>query len=192
MKKILLTLILCLSLFVNTGCSFFVIGLLSGLKDVSESTEDPAKYGDFNKDVKLPAYYPKSISNYKINGFSYKIEKNSTLCYEIFLDLTLSEDDFNLLIANVNADSRSKTVKSAYHSSEYKEIVFSDIFEYDYQEYVLDSNIEKVIYKDSEFRIIFVLLYTEELAYYPVDNIEHFKKLNINPQEYSTKSTNEF
>ena len=192
MKKIFLAMILCLSLFVNTGCSFFVIGLLSGLKDVSESTEDPAKYGDFHNDVKLPAYYPKSISNYKINGFSYKIEKNSTLCYEIFLDLTLSEDDFNLLIANVNADSRSKTVKSAYHSSEYKEIVFSDIFEYDYQEYVLDSNIEKVIYKDSEFRIIFVLLYTEELAYYPADNIEYFKKLNIDPQKYSTKSTNEF
>ena len=192
MKKIFLAMILCLSLFVNTGCSFFLISLLSGLTDVSESTEDPAKYGDFNKDVKLPAYYPKSISNYKINGFSYKIEKNSTLCYEIFLDITLNEKDFETLISGANADARSKTVKSAYHSSEYKEIVFSDKFEYDHLGYVLDSNVEKVIYNKSEFRIIFVLLYTEELGYYPADNIEYFKKLNINPQEYSTKSTNEF
>ena len=194
MKKILLALILCFSLFCNTGCAFIIISSLLN-RDVSESVTDPGEYGNFHDDVELPSYYPTNLSGYTVNDYCYVMEKNSTLSYEIYLDVTVPQDAFASILGTVNADSRQKTVKSAYHSTSYTDVIFSDEIDLTLNGYVdniNEANVEKVIYNESESRIIFVLLYIEENSYYNTDNIQYFKKLNIDPEKYLSQKNNEF
>jgi len=191
MKKLLLVLVLCLSLFANTGCAFV---LLSAIFTASDRVTDPNEYGDFHRSVDVPSYYPDSISGYTVNDYCYVIEKDARLCYEIYLDLTLDKADFDKLLSDVSADSRNKTVKGAYHSSDYMDVIFHDDYELSYDSYgIVDSaHIEKVIYNEEESRIIFSLLYIEKESYYYTDSIEAFKKPNIDPEKYATRKTNEF
>ena len=125
MKKIILALILCLSLVCNTGCAFILLDLLLD-SSVSESTTDVKTYGDFHDDVQVPSYYPKNLSGYTVNYYFYAVEKDYNIVYEIFLDVTVSESAFTGIISGVMADSREKTVKSAYHSPEYNDIIFNN------------------------------------------------------------------
>ena len=194
MKKILLSLILCFSLFCNTGCAFIIISSLLN-RDVSDTITDPDEYGTFHDDVDLPAYYPSSLSGYTVNDYCYVIEKNSTLCYEIYLDITVPADAFVSILGAVNADSREKTVKSAYHSAEYNDVIFSDDIDLTlggYIDNINEAKVEKVIYNENESRIIFVLLYIEEYSYYSTDNVQYFKKLDIDPEKYLSQKNNEF
>lgn len=193
MKKIILVLVLCLSMVCNTGCALILWELLTN-SSISEKTTDPGKYGEFHDEVKLPPYYPADISGYAVNYYSYTIETGSATVYEIFLDITVSESEFAEIISRVNADSREKTIKGAYHSTEYKDIIFSNKFEYLNDGYTdLDeANIEKVIYNESSRRIIFALLYVEPYSYFDVNDIEYFKRLNIDPAKYNPASNTEF
>ena len=194
MKKIILSLILALSLLCNTGCSLIIISSLLS-SNVSENVTDPDEYGSFHDDVELPSYYPDSLSGYTVNDYCYTINKSSTLCYEIYLDVTVPQDSFTAILNAVNADSRAKTVKSAYHSASYNDIIFSDDIDLalgGYVDSIEEAKIEKVIYNESESRIIFVLLFIEEYSYYSTDDIQYFKKLSIDPQKYSSQKNNEF
>lgn len=192
MKKILLSLVLCLSLFANTGCVFVLWSAIFGTSDISERITDPEKYGEFHDSVNVPAYFPGDISGYTVNNYCYAIEKGTYLCYEIFLDITLSEEDFTKVLSAVTSDGRTKVIKGAYHSDKYNDVIFSDEFTYDLHSYVEKANIEKVIYSEEKSRIIFTLLYVEENSFYHIDNVEFFKKLNITPEAYASRKTNEF
>lgn len=194
MKKIILSLILCLSLLCNTGCAFIIISSLLNT-DVSEKVTDPGEYGSFHDDVDIPSYYPKSLSGYTVNDYCYVIEKNSYLCYEIYLDITVPKEAFSSILSAVSADSRNKTVKDAYHSVNYKDVIFSDEFELalgGYINTVNSANIEKVIYNEAESRIIFVLINLEKYSYYSTDDIQYFTKLGIDPEKYLSQKNNEF
>ncbi len=192
MKKILLALVICISLVANTGCSLFILGsaLLSSGK--SENITDPAKYGSFNSSVKIPDYYPESISAYTVSRYYYAMNSAPTLAYEIYLDITMPEADFEALMAKVTGDTRQKTTKDAFHSTDYNEIIFSDEYEFEYEEYqVKSANIEKVIYHKTKPRVIFVLFLVEENGEYSLENVEYFKRLRIDPFDYYSRKTNE-
>lgn len=192
MKKILLALILCFSLLANTGCSFLLVGAL--LTNVSERETDPNQYGKFHKTVKVPDYYPESISNYTVKDYCYVIEKDSTLCYEIFIDVTMPKEDFDTMLSKIMANSRDKTVKDAFHSGDYKEIIFRDEYKFMFNEesgWVEKAEIEKVIYNKNEPRFIFVLLYVEQDSTYDLQSVEYFNKLRIDPFDYSSRKANE-
>ena len=194
MKKLVLSLILCFSIFCNTGCAFIILSALFN-SDVSETVTDPDEYGNFHDEVELPSYYPGSLSGYTVNDYCYVIEKSSHLCYEIYLDITVSSEAFTQILGAVGADSRTKTVKNAYHAFDYKDVIFSDSIDFalnGYTNSVNKANIEKVIYNESESRIIFVLLYIEENSYYNADDIQYFDKLNIDPEKYLSQKNNEF
>lgn len=190
MKKIILVLILCASLLVNTGCSVLLISMLTR---VSKKVTDPQEYGEFHNSVEIPEYYPEAISAYTVNDYCYVIEKNSSLCYEVFIDVSLSKGDFEALITSAMDDSRTKTVKGAQHSPEFKEIVFFDEYEFTAEnefDLLVSAHIEKVIYNEKESRIIYSLLYVEEYSYYKTQNVEFFQKLKISPEKYSVKDNN--
>ena len=194
MKKLVLSLILCFSIFCNTGCAFIILSALLN-SDVSETVTNPDEYGNFHDDVEIPSYYPGSLDGYTVNDYCYVIEKSSYLCYEVYLDITVPAEAFSGIIAAVNADSRAKTVKNAYHAFEYKDIIFSDYIDFalnGYTNSVNEANIEKVIYNESESRIIFALLYIEKNSYYDVNAIQYFAKLNIDIDEYLSQKNNEF
>ena len=192
MKKTLLALILCLSLFANTGCVFFIWDAITGNSNISERITDPQKYGEFHDSVNVPAYLPGDISNYTVNNYCYVIEKSAYLCYEIFLDITLSPEDFTKVLSTVTSNTRDKVVKGAFHSDKYNDVIFSDEFTYDLYAYVEKANIEKVIYSQEKSRIIFAILYVEENSLYHINNVEFFKKLNITPEAYASRKMNEF
>lgn len=194
MKKIILTLILCLSLLCNTGCTLILISSLLGSND-SETVTDAGKYGSFHDDVEIPSYYPETLSGYTVNDYFYTVDKSTTLCYEIYLDITVTEEAFTTVIAKVNADDRAKTVKSAYHSASYTDVIFSDEIDLaldGYIDKIESAKVEKVIYNEAESRIIFALLYVEELSYYSSDKVQYFKKLNIDLEKYLSQKNNEF
>lgn len=193
MKKIILMLVLCFSIFCNTGCAFIIWELLTDTS-VSEKTNDPQKYGDFHDEVKVPSYYPTTLSDYTVNYYSYSIESDLKLGYEIFLDITVSESAFTEIISRVLSVDQEKTVKDAYHSTKYKDVIFHNEFEYLFDGYEdLDkAYIEKVIYNESDKRIIFALLYVEPYSDFEISDVEYFKRLNIDPAKYNVSNNNEF
>ena len=190
MKKILIILVLCVSLLVNTGCSFVLIG--AAIR-ISDTVTDPSEYGNVHDSVQIPFYYPESITEYTVNSYFYAIEKDTALCYEIFLDLTVSEDELTSFISSITSDRRKKTITDSYNYVGYKEIVFFDEYAIAtdrlFSKTAIEAaNIEKVLYSEENQRIIFVLLYIEENSGYHYDEIEYFKKLNIDPTNYKKQS----
>lgn len=193
MKKTFLAFTLAFTVFFTTGC----LGILaSPFTNTDSGTQDrvrsPEEYGKFYKKIQIPSYYPNSISEYTVNSYYYAVEEHSELCYEIFLDITVSESEFNTLLQSVKSDGREKKIGTAYHSTEYLEIIFNNDYtpSYSYYGTVENANIEKVIYNEAEGRIIFVLLYVGEDGIYGINEIEYFKKLKISYDKYTNGDNN--
>ena len=193
MKKLLALLIL-LSIPISLcGCTYIFImtvvdGAINGFENpiVKKSTEDPADYGCYDECVSAPAYLPNSLDGYTVNAFSYSVDSwnDYYTSYEIFLDITVSEEEFTKIINAVNADERTKSSTNAFYGEGFSEIVFSDTFITEYGYSIGPSNIEKVIYNSETHEIAFAVLFVGENALRQVSSIAYFKRFNITEQEY--------
>ena len=193
MKKIILSLLLCFSVFASTGCSGILFGLLFGSSAAPTQTSDPKDYGKFDSSVQIPSYYPESVDGYTVNTYCYWTDRYTGPCYEIYLDITLPEESFTSLLNAARNDTRSKTVSVALHSSDYMELIFKNSYSpsYFYYDAAESADIEKVIYSESEKRIIFVLLHVESDGTFPVSNIKYFTNLGIDHSKYSSGANNQ-
>lgn len=154
----------------------------------SQKITDPAEYGDFGY-IDAPSFFPKSIDGYKINAYSFTIENYFAECYEIFLDITVSPDKLDSLIASAKIGGGFKYEREAYYANGYRELVFSDYYESGSQSDDGTSQvgyawIEKVIFNPETGNIAYVAFIANDWSVYSLSEVEYFNKFKINEAEY--------
>ena len=170
-------------LTVLTSCEARVIGF------GSQKITDPAEYGNFGV-IDAPFFFPESTEGYIVNSYSYTLELYLDICYEIFLDLTVSEEEMTKLTSAARSKAGYKYESKPYYDNGYTEIVFNDI----YSEGPVDDTtgegsvgyaiIEKIIYNKENGNIIYVQFIAYDYSVYALSDVAYFNRFKINDIEY--------
>lgn len=183
MKKKVVSLILICMFVLLTGCSE-----LLGMGTIQETS--PQKYGEWEKYHTAPSFLPQKIDEYTVNTYSYTLYNYMDTCYEIFLDITVSEEQFNELVEKARQYSDKYIERETYYSDEYTEIVFADeyekgeINEHDSLEQVGTAKIDKIIFNPETLNIIYVSFHAEDTGVYDVERVAYFNRFSITSDEY--------
>ena len=157
---------------------------LSGCDFGSKRITDIEEYGKFESYIELPEYFPDSVENYTVNSYAYHLESWMDTCYEIFLDVTVSKDQFDELLAEQTGQA-----VECYYAQGYYEVVFEDSYDiFDGEEngdqVVGFADIEKIIYNPETYRIVFVAFHANDTGVYPLKDFAYFNCFNIYENEY--------
>ncbi len=191
MKRLFLIAILLIACISLTSCTAFTL-LVVGMSTMgTHYYENPEDYG---KDwVEEPTYMPDSIDELKVETYSYTLYEYFDTCYEIFLDVTVAEDEFDSVLAQVRASGEYICEQEAPYADGYIEIVFENLYENnkaiigdgeDQYEQVGYACIEKVIYNRETLSIIFVSIHAHDTGVYDIKDLEYFTYFSIAPEDY--------
>lgn len=189
MKKLFLCgLLLCIVLS-STGCAHLMIGgMILGMGTVQEN--DPATYGGWEKYHDAPGFLPESLDGVTVNQYSYTLYNYFDTCYEIFLDITVTADQFDTLIEEAMASAASPFSRIAFYDESYTELIFEDTYERgqidtaDGLEQVGWADIDKVIYNPDTCNIIYVAFHANDTGVHDLENVAYFKRFGITPEAY--------
>lgn len=180
MNKIRFLLVAVIMVLLLTGCE-----MQFGTKYV----DNPNEYGKWESYLDIPSFLPASIDDYDVNSYSYTLYAYLDICYEIFLDVTVTEAQLSQLISEAKSNSEFVCEKSAYYCDGYFEIVLQDNYEIYHREddstlNVGWADIEKVIYNPETLNVIFVCFHANDTGVYNLDDVEYFNRFLIKEEEY--------
>lgn len=172
--RILLALMMISAVFSLFGCDF-------GSKRIS----DAEQYGQFESYIDLPEFFPESVDGYTVNAYAYHLESWMDTCYEIFLDITVTESQFDALLSGIIGQG-----KECYYADGFYEVAFQDSYDLfteagNMQQVVGYADIEKVIFNPETCRIVYVALHANDTGVYPLENVAYFRCFNIEETEYA-------
>lgn len=161
-----------------------IVFSLSGCDFGSKRISDIGQYGQYESYIELPEFFPDSVEGYTVNAYAYNLESWMDTCYEIFLDITVTESQFGELLSEVVGQG-----KECYYSEGFYEVVFEDSYdifaeEDNAQQVVGYADIEKVIYNPETHRIMYVALHANDTGVYPLKDVAYFNFFNIDETEY--------
>ncbi len=150
----------------------------------SKRVTDVKQYGKFEDYIELPEFFPDSVEDYSVNGYAYNLEAWMDVCHEIFLDITVTESQFDELLSEVMSNS-----VECYYSEGFYEVVFQDSYtifidDNDEERVVGYADIEKIIYNPESYRIVFVSFHANDTGVYPLKDVAYFNCFNIDENEY--------
>ena len=147
---------------------------------------DTSKYRKVDSYIDFPSYFPESIEEYDVNDYSYRLVSYFDTCHEIFLDVNLTEEQFDEVMNFVKEHNEIKYEQEAYYADGYYEIVITDYYEINKSklEDVDWATVEKVIYNPETFHVVFECLHAHDTGIYDVDEVEYFNLFSINQSEY--------
>ena len=160
----------------------------------SKHTNDPEKYGMWESYLEIPPFLPTSLDSYEVNSYSYTLLAYMDICYEIFLDISVSEQELERLVAHAKEQPNYLFERPAYYSEGYTEIVFEDSYETYQQENEDERNvgwadIEKVIYSTEALNVVYVCFHANDTGVYRLKDLAYFSRFSINEWEYAAKCT---
>lgn len=161
-----------------------IVFSLSGCDFGSKRISDIEQYGQFESYIELPEFFPDSVEGYSVNAYAYHLESWMDTCYEIFLDITVTESQFEELLSEIIGQG-----EECYYSEGCYEVVFEDSYdifteEDSTQQVVGYADIEKVIYNPETYRIVYVVLHANDTGVYPLKDVAYFNCFNIDETEY--------
>ncbi len=177
-KSLILLILIIFALPTFSACDF-------GSKRITDINE----YGKFESYIELPEFFPNSVSDYTINSYAYNLESWMDTCYEIFLDVTVTESQFFTLLGSLLNNG-----KQCYYASGFYEVVFQDSYEVYNDEFnnvqvVGYADIEKIVYNPTTFQIVFVAFHANDTGVYPLNDFAYFNRFNIDENEYASYLT---
>lgn len=182
-----------LSLILSIGYSIGVINF-NQVAFGSYYTEDVSEYGDFVKKYEAPDFLPDTLDDVTVVKYCYTVEAYFSRAVEIYLEVTVPEEDFDDYIKDIMASEESHNIKTAYYDSAYTEIIFKDEYEiYEYEEDDMQivglADVQKVIYSPDTCTVIFECLYVDESALLYLDQVVYFARFEIDEYEYVNQSS---
>ena len=161
-----------------------IVTALSGCDFGSKRISDIEQYGQYESYIELPDFFPTSVEGYAVNAYAYNLESWMDTCYEIFLDITVTESQFEELLSEVIDQG-----EECYYSEGFYEVVFEDSYdifteENNAQQVVGYADIEKVIYDPETYRIIYVTFHANDTGVYPLEDVAYFNCFDIVETEY--------
>lgn len=155
----------------------------------SQKITDPLEYGDFGV-IDAPAFFPEKTEGFTVNSYAFTLELYFETCYELFLDLTVSREQLDKLLARARVQAGFKYEETSFYNTSYREIVYSDY----YVEGVTDDStgersvgyalIEKVIFNEATGNIIYVSFVANDWGVYSLSDVEYFNRFKIDEKEY--------
>lgn len=164
-----------------------IMTLFSGCYFGPKHITDVRKYGKVDRYIDFPYFFPESVRDYTVNSYSYTDYSSMDDCYEIFLDLTVTEEQFDDLISQAKAHALFPQEKEAYYAEGYYEIVIlNDSYsgEHGGINNVGWAAIEKVIYNPKTYHIVYECLNALDSGIYPLDEVAYFNRFGIDQVEY--------
>ena len=156
----------------------------------SKYVVDPEEYGKWESYLEVPSFLPESIESYQVNAYSYTLLAYMDICYEIFLDLTVSEEQLEELISRAKAEGKDALERAAYYADGYYEIVLQDYYEVyhresDHEALVGWADIEKVVYNPQTRNLVYVCFHANDTGVYNLDEVNYFNRFSIDEEEYA-------
>ena len=142
-------------------------------------------------------YFPEDISAYTVNDYSYTSYDSLDTCTEIFLDITVSEEQFDKLILLAEQYSSDSVSKTAYYNTDYTEIVYVNNYD-DYnvgeskEKKVGKADIKKVIYNKDTNNIVYVYFKAYDTGVYPVAEVAYFNRFGIDEAGYALRTESNY
>jgi hypothetical protein len=193
-----------LNIFINV-ISFFITLILSlgysiGVINFNQVafgsyyTEDVSEYGEYVKKYEAPDFLPDTLDDVTVVKYCYTAEAYFSRAVEIYLEVTVPEENFDDYIKDIMDSEESHNTKTAYYDSSYIEIIFKDDYEiYEYEEddaqIVGIADVQKVIYSPETHTVIFECLYVDESAVLYLDQVVYFARFEIDEYEYVNQSS---
>ncbi|MBE6130666.1 MAG: hypothetical protein E7183_03015 [Erysipelotrichaceae bacterium] len=179
-KKINLFFIIIFFIFLLSSCNTIL-----GTKYVT----NPKKYGKWETYLDVPTYLPSDIDDYHVNSYSYTLYAYMDICYEIFLDITVSEEQFNEILSDARNYSEYQYEQNAYYDDRYIEIVYKDYYSiYPYPDEgergVGSAYIKKIIYNKETLNVIYVCFHAIDTNVYDLADVAYFRRFLISEEEY--------
>ena len=191
MKKICSVAILLLICFMFTGCTAIILGVTVATMG-TRFYNDPAEYGkDWLEDV--PEFLPTNIDEYEVVTYSYTLYEYFDTCYEIFLEINATQEQFDDIISSVKSAEKSFIESETPYAEGYFEIVFEDIYERQHGEVIEKDDgfehvgyacIEKVIYNPQSRKIVFVCIHAHDTNVHDVEHLRYFYRFALTPEQY--------
>lgn len=179
MKKLVACLLMIGILVSMSACSSFF-----GFGTFYETAAQ--NYGQWGEDIEAPDFLPADVKDYTVNAYSYTLYSYMDTCYEIYLDITVEEDEFEPLLEQVRSYCDDYVEQKAPYCDGYMEIVFMDDYEpYEDGEQVGQAAIEKVIYNPITNNIVYVAFHAKDTGVYPVKDVAYFNRFSITAEGYS-------
>ena len=166
---------------------FAMIALMMVLLVIFSGTfyeTDPQKY------EQAAEFFPESIAEYTVNGYSNTRYEYLDSCQEVFLDLTVNEEQFAALLEKARAGDYLE--RECYYAEGYYEIVYCD--EYKLGEDTVDesestgvvyrAHVEKVIYNAETQNVLYEYFWTNDTGVYNLEDVVYFRRFGIDEKEY--------
>ena len=166
----------------------FLFLILSGCELVYGNTkiEDPSRYGEQSL-IGFAEFLPESIEEYEVNKYYYNSYAYFDYCQEIFLDITVTEIQFEQIIEEARRKSDFKLERDAYYADGYVEIIYDDYYHINSNNKTNNvswADIDKIIYNEKTLNIIYVCFHANDSYVYPLNEFEYFNRFSINEYEY--------
>lgn len=170
--------VLCIMISLPACSSFFGLGTFY---EISAN-----KYGKWASYLYIPSFLPSSVEDYTVNSYSYTLYSYMDICYEIFLDISVGENEFDSLLEKARAYSTNYEEQPADYCDGYIEIVFMDHYrQAGNDENVGWADIEKVIYNPDTKNIVYVVFHANDTGVYEVKDVAYFNRFSITADNYS-------
>ena len=151
---------------------------------------DPAQYGKVESYITVPACFPDVIEEYTVNAYSYTLYSYMDVCYEIFLNLTVTQEQLQTLLSDIRQLSGWRE-QEAWYAEGYCEIVFHDSYslcpdsaQKTNLSNVWNARIEKVVYHPQTGHIVFESLNAFDSVVYPLSEVAFFNCFGITQERY--------
>ena len=168
-------------LFLAAACFLLLTGCHIDTQIGSRHVEDPVKYGEFESYLDIPPFLPDKIEENEVNRYIYTLESNMDVCYEIFLNLTVTQERFDTLLAE--AKTYGGQEQQAAYAKDYTELVFHDSYETYRNDPTLvgSAKIEKVVYNPTTRNIVYVCFHADDTGVFAVKDVAYFNQFGIEP-----------
>ena len=194
MKRLLACLLIFCVLASCSGCGLLVLAELldDDMGFGSKQITDPLEYGDWESYLQIPPWMPASVEEYTVNGYSYSLEAYMDVCYEILVDLTVTEEQLEELLARARQYGPVRE-QDAYYAEGYREMVFQDVYEiypeslqsgHRYRGQVGWADVEKIVYNPQALNVVFVCFHANDTGVYELKNVAYFNRFGIDQEEY--------
>jgi hypothetical protein len=151
---------------------------------------DPEEYGRWESYLSIPDFLPELLEGYRVNGYYYRLFAYMDICYEIFLDITVSEEQLNEILSSARANEKFIREQMAFYADGYSELVFEDYYSicrWDDPSFGINvdwADIDKIIYNEESLNVVFVCFHANDTEVYPLSEVEYFNRFNISEEDY--------
>ncbi|MBQ7949286.1 MAG: hypothetical protein IJ284_05950 [Clostridia bacterium] len=188
MKKILAAVFTAITLVTLTACQFmYAVPLVAwmGLYMGTYYENNPESYAEAVKYIDEFAALPEKLEGLTVNEYAYTRYEYMDTCVELFIDLTVTEEQMAELLNKARKSNGILAERAAYYAEGYFEIVYADSYTVGEDlTRVGNAYIQKIVYNEETGNVIYEHFDAFDTGVYEVKDVAYFNRFGIDQTEY--------